>query len=310
MFCESIFSGRSLPKAITWSLRCSLLGALLFSLGAARGADCEKATRSEAVADGVISYQVAGAGPDVVLLHGLFAQKEQWDELLCDLASAGYRASALDLPGYAQSRGHRVEVYALENQVELIAQLMRQRRIERFHLAGNSMGGAIAAIYARQHPQQVASLAFIGGPLGIGEWAEPVRKVIVGGVNPFIPVDQQQLDLEFQLLMVKVPQLSVDVKQAIIAPYVDQPGHFRQVWDIVNLYGNALRSLPPNRLSTLIVWGSKDQVFDVAGVQPLAESFPNSRRVVLDEAGHLPMIDAPAATAAAYVDFLRALPAF
>lgn len=306
----SIFPGRSRRQAIAWYLRCGLFGGLLFGLTAAHGADCETATFTEAVADGVISYKVAGTGPDVLLLHGLFAQKEQWDELLCQLASAGYRASALDLPGYAQSTGYRIESYALENQVELIDQLMRRRGVELFHLAGNSMGGAIGAIYASLYPQKIASLAFIGGPLGIGEWAAAVRKSIVSGVNPFIPVDQQQLDLELRLLLVKVPELPADVKQAIIAPYVDNPRHFHQVWEIVNLYGNALRSLPPNRLPTLIVWGKQDLIFDVAGAQPLAEFYPHSRRVLLDDAGHLPMVDAPAATAAAYVDFLRVLPAF
>jgi len=285
-------------------------GFLLVCLGmaTAKGADCEISSLNEPVEDGTIAYQVAGAGPDVLLLHGLFAQKEQWNEVLCALAKAGYRASALDLPGYAQSTGYPIEVYALENQVELIDRLMRVRGVANFHLAGNSMGGAIAALYAKRYPHQVASLAFIGGPLGIGEWAAPVKQAILRGVNPFIPIDQRQLDLELRLLLVNVPVLPAELKQAMIAPYVDHRQHYRQVWDIVNLYGSALRAQQSSRLPTLIVWGNKDQIFDVGGAQSLIEKYPNSQQVFLDDVGHLPMLDAPATTADVYADFLRKNP--
>ena len=283
----------------------SFILALCLGIATARGADCEIASYNEPVADGTIAYQVAGSGADVLLLHGLFAQKEQWNALLCALADAGYRVSAPDLPGYAQSTGYPVEVYALENQVELIDRLMQRRGISRFHLAGNSMGGTIAALYAGRYPQQVASLAFIGGPLGVGEWAEPVKQTIVSGVNPFIPLDQAQLDRELRLLLARVPLLPSDARQALIAPYIANQQHYRQVWDIVNLYGHALRTLPSNRVPTLIAWGAQDQVFDVGGAQALIEKFPQNRPVFLDDVGHLPMLDAPADTAAIYADFLR-----
>ena len=293
---------------IEWLVRACLLGCLVFGVAAARGADCAIASFNAPVESGTISYRVAGAGPDVLLLHGLFAQKEQWDELLCALADAGYRASAPDLPGYAQSTGYGVEVYALENQAELIDRLMRWRGIAHFHLAGNSMGGAIAALYAHRYPRQIASLAFIGGPLGIGEWAEPVRRAILDGINPFIPLDQAQLDLELRLLLATAPELPTDVKQAMITPYLDHQRHYRQVWDIVSLYGNVLRSQRPNRVPTLILWGNGDQIFDVAGAPSLAERYPNSRIVLLDDVGHLPMLDAPKTTGETYADFLRKIP--
>lgn len=297
--------GATAPCRRAWRTIKALFWALCLGSATAHGVDCEIASFTEPLGEGTTAYQVAGSGPDVLLLHGLFAQKEQWNDVLCTLANAGYRASALDLPGYGQSKGYPVEVYALENQVALIDRLMQQRGITRVHLAGNSMGGAIAALYARSYPQHVASLAFIGGTLGIGEWAAPVRQAIVSGVNPFIPLAEAQLDLELRLLLTRVPELPPDAKQAMIAAYIDDQLHHRQVWDIVNLYGNALRSLPANRLPTLIVWGKQDLIFDVAGVQPLVDKYPASRQVLLDGVGHLPMLDAPALTARIYIDFLR-----
>ena len=286
-------------------LRSCVLTFLLFVTVLARAEDCGAQSVVEPVGDASISVKVAGDGPDVVLLHGLFAQKEQWDAVLCALANAGFRVSAPDLPGYAQSRGFGINVYALEKQADLLDELMRRRGIERVHLAGNSMGGAIAAIYAQRHARRVATLAFIGGPQGIVDWGEPVKAALRAGVNPFIPTDVSEFEHELELLLMHPPALPDDVKQAVVDAYAADRHRLRQIWDIFNLYGNALQRLPRTRLPTLIVWGRHDGVFPVDGARALAARYPNSRRVILDDAGHLPMLDTPQRTAAVYADFLH-----
>jgi alpha-beta hydrolase superfamily lysophospholipase len=67
--------------------------------GARSSAPCAIDTRSVPIAGGTIAYNVAGSGPTVLLIHGLFADKEQWNALACKLVDAGYRAVAVDLPG-------------------------------------------------------------------------------------------------------------------------------------------------------------------------------------------------------------------
>lgn len=71
------------------------------------------ATHEVALDGGVLYYNRAGEGPLVVLLHGLFAQKEQWDALLCLLSAAGYTAIAPDLPGYGKK--HRFSRWRIIN---------------------------------------------------------------------------------------------------------------------------------------------------------------------------------------------------
>ena len=181
---------------------------------------CEIATHEAHVGGGTLYYNTAGQGRRVLLLHGLFAQKEQWHGMLCLLAAAGYAGIAPDLPGYGKSHGFAVQDYALERQVALLHQLMASIRIEAFDLAGNSMGGTIAALYARQYPRQVRTLAFIGSPLGIVGWNQPVKEAIYQGINPFIPVDMQQVNLELDLLFVKPPSLAEAAKEtAVIWPW-------------------------------------------------------------------------------------------
>ncbi len=268
------------------------------------GEPCTIEAFTQEVEQGTIPYRSAGSGAEVLLLHGLFAQKEQWDEVLCALAQAGYRATAPDLPGYGQSAGYGLAAYALEEQVALLEKFMSARGVPRFHIAGNSMGGTIAAMYARQYPRKVMTLTFVGGALGIVDWGAPIKQAIIQGINPFIPVNEAQVDLELSLLLNKPPVLPEASKSVMIRPYIDNHAHYQQVWNIVSLYGNAIKTMKPSPVRTLILWGETDHVFDVAGVPALARKFPNSRRILMPNVGHLPMLEAPATVARQYIAFL------
>ena len=88
-----------------------LIALVLWALLAAvaRGAECAIDTGVQPLRGGAVEYRVAGTGADVVLLHGLFAQKEPWDPVLCRLSQAGYRVTAPDLPGYGRSTGFGID---------------------------------------------------------------------------------------------------------------------------------------------------------------------------------------------------------
>lgn len=264
------------------------------------------------VGRGTMPYLTAGdndTGATILLIHGLFAQKEQWHDVLCALADAGYRPVAPDLPGYGQTKGYDLSAYPLEAQVRLLTEFARQTGLQPQHVAGNSMGGAIAALYAREHPKDVRSLAFIGGALGIGPWADTVKNSILAGDNPFIPLTPEALDAELRMLLVHAPTLSPEVQAAVLAPYLQNTPHYIQVWNIVNLYDRVLADHAGTSLPTLILWGKEDQVFNIASADKLAAKYPRHRREDLPAVGHLPMVDAPDAVSRAYLRFLKNKPA-
>jgi abhydrolase domain-containing protein 6 len=66
---------------------------------------CTLSSLTARVGNGTLSYSQVGNGRVVLLLHGLFANKEQWNSLMCRLSEAGYQALAPDLPGYGNSNG-------------------------------------------------------------------------------------------------------------------------------------------------------------------------------------------------------------
>ena len=267
--------------------------------------DCAIATQQIALDGGVLHYNRAGAGPPVLLLHGLFAQKEQWNSLLCLLSAAGYTAIAPDLPGYGQSVDFPLADYRLEHQVARVRQLVDILGITRFELAGSSMGGAIAALYIRTYPDQVRTLAFIGSPLGLVDWSPQVKEAIYQGINPFIPVDIAQFDLEMSLLFANPPHIPQPVKEAAVKDYVERNRHYQQVWDIVNLYDTLLDQGPRLRIPTLVIWGANDKIFNVQDAGRLHYRIPRSKWVQLPNTGHLPHLENPAKTAAIYIGFLQ-----
>ena len=269
------------------------------------GSPCNIEVKTSSAGNGVIEYLQAGKGPPILLLHGLFAQKEQWSELACFLSAAGYLVIAPDLPGYGKSTHFPIVDYKLENQVGILNQFMSTLKIQKFDIAGSSMGGAIAGMYARTYPLQIRSLAFIGAPLGIGGWSTQVKSALYQGINPFIPISVDQLNLEMQLLFYKPPILSEPIQLGLVADYQKSNRHFQQVWDIVNLYLYEIEKNPPSPTPALIMWGKEDGIFEIGDSQRLMQKYPKNRHLVVKDASHLLMLEKPKEVAATYIQFLR-----
>jgi pimeloyl-ACP methyl ester carboxylesterase len=95
--------------------------------------------------------------PTVMLLHGLGATAAiNWPGAVESL-SAGFRVVTLDLRGHG--RGVRsVWPFRLEDAADDLAHLADALGVERFIAAGYSMGGAVALLARRRHPQRVSGL--------------------------------------------------------------------------------------------------------------------------------------------------------
>ena len=72
------------------------------------------------ISNGTLSYNWVGSEQPNLPLHRLFASKEQWNSMMCQLYEAGYQAIAPDLPSYGNSTIVAKTDYALENQVALL----------------------------------------------------------------------------------------------------------------------------------------------------------------------------------------------
>ena len=112
---------------------------------------------------GRLSVQVAGSGPPILLLHGLGGSGRYWAGL-GPLLEGSRTLIAPDLAGFGRSDKPAVE-YTREFHLETLDSLVAALDIEgRVAVAGHSMGGTLAALFARRHPDTVSALALVAAP--------------------------------------------------------------------------------------------------------------------------------------------------
>src|SRR5262245_51530958 len=106
-----------------------------------------------------LAYELDGAGPPLLLLMGLGGDRQGWDLVRAELARR-HRLVLLDNRDAGESDEARGP-YALADMASDAVALMDQLGVERFHVLGASMGGAIAQHVALQAPTRVASLVLM-----------------------------------------------------------------------------------------------------------------------------------------------------
>ena len=107
----------------------------------------------------VLPCDDVGAGPAVVLLHAGVADRTMWREHLGPIADAGYRALALDLPGFGEA-----EPAAHSAPWSDVLETLDSLAIDRAALVGNSFGGAVALRTAVLAPDRVTALMLVSAP--------------------------------------------------------------------------------------------------------------------------------------------------
>src|SRR5215210_4421490 len=107
-----------------------------------------------------ISTLTMGAGPDVLLLHGLGGTKSSFFDTAAAL-SHRYRVHAMDLPGFGGSSKPSLAPYGAAFFARTVLAAMDELGIEHAHVVGNSMGGRVALELGLEHPERVGGLALL-----------------------------------------------------------------------------------------------------------------------------------------------------
>ncbi len=102
-----------------------------------------------------LHYEEAGAGPPLVLLHGIGASRSDWEYNVPAFARH-YRVITPDLRGFGQSE--RSGNYGVATFAGDIWALLELLKVERFNLIGHSMGGAVALQMAVDRPERIERL--------------------------------------------------------------------------------------------------------------------------------------------------------
>jgi pimeloyl-ACP methyl ester carboxylesterase len=121
-----------------------------------------------------LEYEMAGTGEPVMFIHGALIA-DAFKPLLAQPALASsYRLVNYHRRGYARSSRLTRTITVGEQAADCLA-LMRHLGIERAHVVGHSLGGAIALQLAFDAPNAVATLALMEPAMFVGETAQPYR---------------------------------------------------------------------------------------------------------------------------------------
>jgi pimeloyl-ACP methyl ester carboxylesterase len=242
-----------------------------------------------------------GDGPPLVLLHGIGHHWQAWLPVLDRLARQ-YTVYALDLPGFGASTlpGDWVPA-GMGSAVALVAQALDDLGLQRPHLAGNSLGGALAlelAASGRAASATVFSPAGFASPLEVRLALGRLRSLRAGTFLPE-PLLRKVLSVRqgrvFGYWMLLGHPTRMPADQALVDALALRAGTgFEAI--ARQARGYAFRG--EVGVPVTVAWGTRDRILPPRQARRARERLPLARHVPLPRAGHVPMFDEPELVAA------------
>ncbi len=250
-----------------------------------------------------------GDGEVMVFLHGFSADKENWIRFTRYIPES-YRVIAVDLPGHGESSldfGGSYDACSMERR---LAEAVRELGLTRFHLAGNSMGGLVSLLYSRNRPEQIISLGLFDSAGVLTSVKSDFFKELEQGRNPLIVSTRKDYDNLLALCFEKEPYLPWPARNVMARRQMDKTEHNRKMWkDLFQELDDApvRDELTKLELPVLVIWGDRDRVLDISCARVFKSMIPDATLKVLENCGHVPMVEKPEETALSYMAFVRAL---
>ncbi len=257
------------------------------------------------IAGVILRHDEMGAGAPVVLLHAGIADRTMWAEHLHPLADAGYRAIAMDLPGFGEAAVSTVEQAPWTD----VLATMDALSVERASLVGNSFGGAAALRVAVMAPERVTALALVSAP---GPESDPSAELTAAWAAEDAALERGDVDAAGRAVVEHwtLPDAPQELRDRIAAmqrrAFVLQmaAGEVTEAPDPAEDWLEAVAAL---RMPVLVATGEHDKRDFHAAAEVIANAVPDARRTVIVDAGHLLPLENPAAFRSVLLDFLRSV---
>lgn len=250
--------------------------------------------------EATVHAEIAGDGPDLILIHGASGNAREFTFRLMARLSARYRVIAFDRPGRGWSEDLGPRGLSPAAQVAVLRAAAKRLEVHRPVVLGQSYGGAVAMAWALAAPEEVAALVIVSGATqpwtgGLGGWYRVLRTPLLRQIAPALVTAWAS------------PKLTRNIIASIFAPeampdgYADHIGVpltmrrevLRTNADQVNGLLSYVRDMAPRyRRLTLpleIVHGTADTIVPI-GIhsEHLVRQVPGANLVRIEGAGHMP----------------------
>lgn len=246
-------------------------------------------------------YDEGGQGPTIVLLHGYGGNRNVWLKTAKQL-TAHFHVIIPDLPGFGDSSRRVDAKYGIDAQARRLYAFVHTLDLRAFTLVGHSMGGAIAGVYASEHPQTISGLVLIDS-FGLSTKHNDFSHLVQAGGNPFLFNSEAGFHRLQRLLYAAPPTLPgrfVDVRVSrnkadrafleSVFHQLDRDGQY----DVLDA------RLPKLTMPVTGIWCRKDKLTDISALNTLRSGLTHSPDIgatVISHCGHEPELEQPKETA-------------
>ncbi|HEV8377151.1 MAG TPA: alpha/beta fold hydrolase [Candidatus Polarisedimenticolia bacterium] len=247
-------------------------------------------------------YEVAGEGEPVVLLEGGQLDRRMWDEQFAAF-SRKYRVIRFDVRGFGASAPRNGPYQSHEDLFAMLEYL----HVPSAHLVGLSLGGRIAIDLALTHPEKVRTLILAGPGLSgfpwsdtRTQWGDRLRRAAAAGDGKASAL--AWLESDYMMPAASNAKTRRRVRELALA----NARTWTQPDEEEELKPSAYSRLSQIHLPTLVLVGSLD-IPDIHRIaDKLVADIPGARKIVLEGAGHMVNMEAPARFNETVLDFLDA----
>jgi pimeloyl-ACP methyl ester carboxylesterase len=262
-----------------------------------------------------VRYRVDGAGPPVVMLHGIGRSLEDWSEQH-ELLQDRFRVYSVDLAGFGGSEP-LTEPYTLPVLAAFVEDSLDAVDCAGpVHLVGNSLGGAVAMQVAVQAPHRVASLVLVDSA-GFGrEVSLGLRLLAIRLLGRLLLRPSRSGARQVERNIFHDPSFATDARIEHAYQLAQRPHAARVLLEVARSLGT-LRGVRPQwrqrlleavaelGISVLVVWGSSDRILPAAHLNAAAARLPHARTHLFPDTGHMPQIERAEAFARLVTNFWR-----
>jgi len=246
----------------------------------------ERIAKFPARRSGGISYRESGAGPTLVLMHGIGSSSAGWLFQLDGLK--GYRLIAWDAPGYGESEALKMPKPRPADYAEAMHAFLGRLLFKDVVIVGSSLGGLMATAYAAAHADRVRSLLLLGPAGGYGGDAKRTNDRL----KQFEELGPEGLAEKRSPTLVGVGAPPIALELTRWTQRRVRPDGYRQA---IHCLGAGTLELDARRFhkKTLVACGVEDVITPEPGCKAIAKAFPKAEYRSLPGVGHVPHIEAP-----------------
>jgi pimeloyl-ACP methyl ester carboxylesterase len=307
-------SQRRIARLLTVSTTLLLVAALPHTSEAAPPADGGIASRMATVEGVTLHYLTAGKGPALVLLHGYAETSRMWRPVMPRFAET-FTAIAPDLPGIGES-GIPANGIDMKTSAIRIHALVKSLGVEKARVVGHDIGLMVAYAYAAMYPTEVEKLVLMDAFLpGVGDWETVYNSPSIwhfrfNGPTPEALVKgRERIYFEHfwnDFAADKTHSIPEAERVAYTTAYAG-PGRMHAGFTYFVSFLQAAKDFAelaktPLAIPVLTIGGEKSLGGFLAHQIPLVA--PDTRSVVLKDAGHWVLEEQPQATTEALMNFL------